>query len=46
MAEITVHKKEFAVRELAAQVITLYPTRAHVVRSISDLRLEVSYLPA
>ncbi|KAL8920120.1 MAG: hypothetical protein Q9208_006473 [Pyrenodesmia sp. 3 TL-2023] len=39
MADITVHKKEFAVRELAAQVITLYPTRAHVVRSIRDLSL-------
>ncbi|KAL8898906.1 MAG: hypothetical protein Q9207_006472 [Kuettlingeria erythrocarpa] len=40
MGEIAIHKKEFAIRELAAQVITLYPTRAHVVRSLRDLRLE------
>ena len=44
MAETTVHKMEFAVRELAAQTITLYPSRAHVVRSIKDLRLKVSHL--
>lgn len=44
MADITIHKKEIAVRKLAAEVITLYPTRAHVVRSIKDLSLKVSFI--
>ncbi|KAL9584755.1 MAG: hypothetical protein Q9212_001920 [Teloschistes hypoglaucus] len=39
MANIDSHKKEFTVRELATQSVTLYPTRAHVVRCITDLCL-------
>ncbi|KAL8710676.1 MAG: hypothetical protein Q9220_004694 [cf. Caloplaca sp. 1 TL-2023] len=35
-----VHRQTFAVRDLATQVVTLYPSRAHVVRSIEELTLE------
>ncbi|KAL8731255.1 MAG: hypothetical protein Q9181_004342 [Wetmoreana brouardii] len=39
MASPDVQKKEFVVRQLGTQIVTLYPTRAHVVRSIDDLSL-------
>ncbi|KAL8705312.1 MAG: hypothetical protein Q9201_001558 [Fulgogasparrea decipioides] len=39
MASVDVQKKEFMVRQLGTQNVTLYPTRAHVVRSIDDLSL-------
>ena len=42
MADINVNKTELAVRDLAAQVITLYPSRAHVVWSKHDLKLKES----
>ncbi|KAL8677286.1 MAG: hypothetical protein Q9186_006273 [Xanthomendoza sp. 1 TL-2023] len=42
MASIDVHKEYFVVRELATQTVTLYPTRAHVVRSIEHLSLKAS----
>ncbi|KAI4289388.1 MAG: hypothetical protein L6R35_001339 [Caloplaca aegaea] len=40
MADSTVHRREFAARKLTAQAVTLYPTRAHVVRSLKDLSLK------
>ncbi|KAL8720133.1 MAG: hypothetical protein Q9225_002948 [Loekoesia sp. 1 TL-2023] len=39
MAE-SIHKQEFILRELATQIVTLYPSRAQVVRSIKDLDLK------
>ncbi|KAL8926324.1 MAG: hypothetical protein Q9172_001833 [Xanthocarpia lactea] len=35
-----IHKEKFMVRELATQTVTLYPTRAYVVRTIEDLSLK------
>ncbi|KAI4179384.1 MAG: hypothetical protein LQ348_005406 [Seirophora lacunosa] len=43
MTDSTIYRKEFAARELATQAITLYPTRAHVVRSIKDLSLKPGF---
>ncbi|KAL8818261.1 MAG: hypothetical protein Q9223_003061 [Gallowayella weberi] len=40
MASNDVHKECFVVRELATQTVTLYPTRANVVRSIEHLSLK------
>ncbi|KAL8647971.1 MAG: hypothetical protein Q9210_005243 [Variospora velana] len=40
MADSTVYRREFAARKLTAQAVTLYPTRAYVVRSIKDLSLK------
>ncbi|KAL8948222.1 MAG: hypothetical protein Q9222_005570 [Ikaeria aurantiellina] len=35
-----VYRQTFTIRDLATQIVTLYPSRAHVVRSIEDLVLE------
>ncbi|KAL8960312.1 MAG: hypothetical protein Q9193_002966, partial [Seirophora villosa] len=43
MTDGTIYRKEFAARELATQAVTLYPTRAHVVRSIKDLSLKPGF---
>ncbi|KAL8807582.1 MAG: hypothetical protein Q9182_000566 [Xanthomendoza sp. 2 TL-2023] len=40
MVSDDVHKEYFVVRELATQTVTLYPTRAHVVRSIELISLK------
>ena len=42
MADINVNRTELTVRDLAAQVITLYPTRAHIVWSKRDVRIKAS----
>ncbi|KAL9027673.1 MAG: hypothetical protein Q9196_003838 [Gyalolechia fulgens] len=39
MAESSMQRQEFVLRELATQIVTLYPTRAQVVRSVKDLDL-------
>ena len=43
MADINVNRTELTVRDLAAQVITLYPTRAHIVWSKRDVTIKVSH---
>ncbi|KAL8651067.1 MAG: hypothetical protein Q9226_004871 [Calogaya cf. arnoldii] len=35
-----IHKQEFTVRELPTRTVTLYPTRAHIVRAIEDLSIK------
>ncbi len=45
MAEDQVHKQEFLLRNLLTNSVTLYPTRAQVVREINDITLKVSYQP-
>ncbi|KAL8940093.1 MAG: hypothetical protein Q9216_003002 [Gyalolechia sp. 2 TL-2023] len=40
MADSKVHRQDFVLRELATQIVTLYPTRAQVVRSVKDLNLK------
>ncbi|KAL8755890.1 MAG: hypothetical protein Q9199_003317 [Rusavskia elegans] len=35
-----IHKQEFTVRELPTQTVTLYPTRAQILRTIEDLSLK------
>ncbi len=35
------HKQEFHVRDLPTRCITLFPTRAQVVRDIRDVTLKV-----
>ncbi|KAI4108093.1 MAG: hypothetical protein LQ339_002365 [Xanthoria mediterranea] len=35
-----IHKQEFTVRELPTRTVTLYPSRAHVVRTIGGLSLK------
>lgn len=41
MAEDTVYKQEFLIRNLPTSSVTLYPTRAQVVRDINDITLKV-----
>ena len=41
MAAEYVHKQEFALRNLSTRSVTLYPTRAQVVREIHDITLQV-----
>ncbi|KAL9126664.1 MAG: hypothetical protein Q9217_004321 [Psora testacea] len=41
MAEENVHKQEFLIRNLCTNSVTLYPTRAQVVRDINDITLKV-----
>lgn len=41
MAEDQVPKQEFALRHLLTRSVTLYPTRAHVIRDINDVILKV-----
>ena len=45
MGDVNVNRVEFTVRDLAAEVITLYPSRAHVVWSKQDLKLKESIAP-
>ena len=45
MAEENVHKQEFVVRHLQTQSVTLYPTRAQIIRDIKDIALKVCHLP-
>ncbi|KAL8668812.1 MAG: hypothetical protein Q9168_006573 [Polycauliona sp. 1 TL-2023] len=35
-----IHQHELKVRDLPAQTVTLYPTRAHIVRTIEDVSLK------
>ena len=37
-----VHKQEFHIRSLPTRSVTLFPTRAQVVREIKDVTLKVS----
>ncbi len=37
-----VHKQEFRVRDLATRSVTLFPTRAQVVRDIKAVALKVA----
>ena len=41
MAEESVHKQDFDVRNLATRNVTLYPARAQIVREINDITLKV-----
>jgi len=43
MAEEDVHKQEFVLRNLQTRSVTLYPTKAQVVRDINGITLKVSY---
>lgn len=45
MALDGVQKQEFNVRNLPTRSVTLYPTRAEVVRDINDISLEVCLAP-
>lgn len=38
----TVHKHEYRVRDMGTRSVTLFPTRAQVVREIKDVPLKVS----
>ena len=38
----TVHKQEYRIRDLPTRTVTLFPTRAQVVREIKDVPLKVS----
>ncbi|MCJ1426864.1 hypothetical protein MMC29_004767 [Sticta canariensis] len=40
MAEDSVHKQEFVIRDLSTRSVTLYPSRAHVTRDINDITLQ------
>ncbi|KAG8530995.1 uncharacterized protein KY384_004352 [Bacidia gigantensis] len=40
MADENTHKQEFAVRDLPTTNVTLYPTRAQIVRDIRDITLK------
>lgn len=40
MAESSIHKQEFVLRDLATQAVTLYPTRAQVIRFLKNLDLK------
>ncbi|KAL8690474.1 MAG: hypothetical protein Q9218_004083 [Villophora microphyllina] len=40
MADGSVHKQGFAVRDLATQTVTLYPSRAEIVRDVKDIILK------
>ena len=42
MADEGIHKQDFNVRNVKTRSVTLYPSRAHIVREIDDIRLEVS----
>lgn len=44
-ADDTIHKQSFSIDDLAARSVTLYPTRAAVVRDIEDVTIEVSNIP-
>ena len=41
MADETVHKQEFNIRNVETQSVTLYPTKAKVVRDIKGITLKV-----
>jgi len=38
------HKQEFRIRDLPTKSVTLFPTRAQIVREIKDVALKVSPL--
>ncbi|KAI9763066.1 MAG: hypothetical protein M1840_000957 [Geoglossum simile] len=40
MADVTIHKQEFLIKDLATRSVTLYPARANVVRDINDVCLK------
>lgn len=44
-ADDTIHKQSFSIDDLAARSVTLYPTRAAVVRDIENVTIEVSSIP-
>ena len=41
MAEETIHKHEFVIRNLQTRSVTLYPATAQIVRDIKDIALKV-----
>ena len=41
MADETIHKQEFNLRNVETKSVTLYPTRAQVVRDIKNITLRV-----
>lgn len=40
-----IQKQEYCIRDLPTQSITLFPTRAQVVRGIKDIVLKVKHIP-
>ena len=36
-----IHKKEYRIRDLPTRSVTLFPTRAQVIRDIKDVPLKV-----
>ena len=42
MADETIHRQEFNVRDLATRSVTLYPFRAEIIRDINGVTLKVS----
>lgn len=44
MAEETIYKQELTVRNLQTRTVTLYPTRAQIVRDINNITLKVCCL--
>ena len=41
MADEGIHKQVFNVRNVTTRSVTLYPSRAHIVREINDVTLKV-----
>lgn len=41
-ADDTIHKQSFSIDDLATRSVTLYPTRAAVVRDIENVTIKVS----
>ncbi len=39
--ETAVHKQEFLIKDLQTHSVTLYPSRANVIRDINDVALKV-----
>lgn len=42
----TIHKQSFSIDDLATRSVTIYPTRAAVVRDIENVVIKVSQLAA
>ena len=45
MAEADTHEQEFTLRNLPTRSVTLYPTRAQVIRDLRDISLKVCPFP-
>ena len=42
MADEGIYKQDFNVRNVTTRSVTLYPSRAHIIREINDITLKVS----